>query len=186
MIFVYDGNPGHEWQSLLGDHVVLERSGNQLEGGNPEEGDILVCHRVQSESVERQLRSFADAGVIVVEVGADTAETRPAEGNYYRRAKGVAVIDAHFTTCFRFFREQLQRPGMPAWQLLEGPPPPDALLAYHLLDLLRGDNAADRAREALVDDARKEAQTIAAAEGIPTLAAIDDPVQRREFLRTCS
>lgn len=188
IVFVYDGNPGHIWQRLLGDHVLLHRAGDRLEGGTPINGDILVCHRVQHESIRNRLRTLADAGVIVIEVGQDTAPSSPAEGNYYRRAKGVAVTDPHFTSCFQFFRDQLRLTGRnPGWHLLEGPPAPDAVFAYHLLDLfLRNDPKSTVMLPALRAAAIAEAQVIAGTNTIAPLEDIDEATQRRTFLLACS
>lgn len=192
MLFVYDGNPGHEWQDLLGDHVALETRGDRLAGGSPRPGDVVVCHRVQSEAIGRQLRAFARAGVFVVEIGSDTAPEEPAEGNYYRRARGVSATDTHFRACFAHFAHRLAATGNPEWPLLEGPPAPDALLACHLLALLVDDPEARKARDELRQAALEEATTIVDSTGIPWDASqpsraperrdLDDIAKVRDFL----
>lgn len=185
-IFVYDGNPGRDWQKMLGTYVPLERAGKCIEGGNPIAGDVVVCHRVQHESIASALLAFAGKGVFVIEVGGDSARQVPPNGNYYRRAKAVSIFDHHFKACFRFFREHLEKTGTPAWRLLEGPPPPDALLAYHLLDLLPDDEVAVEARRRLAEIAANEVRGIAEATGIPPMVKLDNSEQRRAFLLACS
>lgn len=187
LVFVCDGNPGHEWQKLLGDHVRLYQRGNNLvrdpAGNLPVLGDILISHRIQDPVIRQRLEGFSVAGVVVVEVGTDSSESKLPASNYYRRARGVTKVDPHFAACFGCFREDLASRGYPTWALLEGPPPPDALLAYHLLGLLQGDPDAATERRRLAEYATKEARTMAEATGIDSLDNLDDAEARRRFLK---
>lgn len=190
-VFLYDGNPGqHEWDELLGERTELQWDGENLcsEGERPlpGAGDTLICHRVQLEEIECQIKNYAANGIFVVEIGGDTRKLGQPIGNYYRRARGVGRTDHHFRACFRFFLERLEAMSTPEWHLLEGPPPPDALLAYHLLALLPDDHAAIEARQELAATAIAEAQSIAEATGTPALAQLEDAQERRTFLKQCS
>jgi hypothetical protein len=188
-LFVYDGSSGtHAWSDLLGGgrFTNLERQGDALVGGEPTAGDVIVCHRVESPAVARRLQELAACGVVVVEIGTDgAAETTP-QGNYYRRARGVGMTDPHFKACFAHFTHVFSSTGKPDWQLLEGPPPPDALLAYHLLGLRRDDEEASTRRQALRVEALQEARTIAAVGDMSFEEAdIDDPAKVRDLLKGC-
>ena len=94
--------------------------------------------------------------------------------------------DHHFKACFAYFVKRLQQTGEPEWQLLEGPPAPDALLAYHLLGLLQEDGEAAEKRNVLRAEAELEARTIKEATG-GTADALDleKAEDVRAFLRKC-
>lgn len=81
--------------------------------------------------------------------------------------------------------ELLQPHDVIPWEQLEGQPPPDALLAYHLLCLVE-DGVQDDDRERLKRVALAEADAIASTRGIPRLTDIEDVKIRRDFIRNCS
>lgn len=185
-IFVLDTKPNpRRWDQILPSGARRCSVSGSTISPRPQPGDVLVFH--EDSGASGAVWMLASTGVLVVAINEGGGAGKEQPSGFYSRRRGVGrPTDNHFRVCFAQFWQRLEETNTLDWQLLEGPPPPDALLAYHLLDLLRGDDAADRAREALADAAREEAQTIAAVEGIQPLAAIGDPVQRREFLRRCS
>lgn len=191
-VFVHDFEIGYEssrdWQELLGNHTVLSWDGVQLAGGDPAPGDVIVSHREPSD-VRAVFETLAKNGSFIIYVRQHDIREGGPQGKTYKRKKGVGKrTDPHFAACFNFFLRRLHDSGQADWELLEGPPPPDALLAYHLLGLLpAADKDASALREALVETAKAEVQAITKVNpSIPPLASFDDPNQRREFLRMCS
>src|SRR5574337_276451 len=111
----------------------------------PESGSLLVCHQLVDDDKPVVAELLAE-GVYVLRVSRSNGKGLLDDGSY-ERIRPVQTSDTAFNSCFRRFREDLEAIGRPDWSILEGPPAPDALLAYHLLDLLRGDEAADRSEE---------------------------------------
>ena len=188
-IYVCDSERGsarrRPWQNLVGAHVDLYWDGSQPSGGTPTQGDIIVCHGPREE-LKSWLETLSQNGVFVINVRQNDVPRVAPVGNCYTRAKGVGnPIDIQFAACFSYFVTCLEESGIIDWELLEGPPPPDALLAYHLLDILADPMAVD-AREALAGVANAEAHAIASASnGIQPLRNLNDPAERRQFLRMC-
>lgn len=156
----------------------------------PASGAVLVCHQLDDGDrpvVDELLRD----GVFVLRVSRTPGDGLLKDGSYARK-KVVQTADASFATCLRRFVDDLKETGRPNWLLIEGPPPPDALLAYHLLALLAGDPDADKEREALRPKALREAEDIATILGLGSekgLTDFEDPEKgaerRRAFLREC-
>lgn len=191
-VYVFDSEirDGHrrKWSELVGDHVTLKWKARGLAGGEPSRGDIVVCHRVETYA-QAVIEDLARNGVFIIHVsGYDSVSQKAESDNVYRRARRVTTSpnDMHFSACFKFFRMSLQEHGSPDWRLLEGPPPPDALLAYHLLCLLPGDSAAEAICNQLSNLALAEAGAIATLNpNAEPLDDLDDPVKRRAFVLAC-
>ena len=193
-LFIYDGNPGHDWEAMVGEHALLVELGDGLAGGAPVVDDVLLCHRIAIPAIESQIQSWASAGVVVIEVSSNKGTREPPRDTYYRRAKEVGANNAHFAACFRNFVRNLKQGTPPPWHLLEGPPAPDALFAYHLLSILPDDDvAARKKRDELCTAAWDEVAAIRAAyvpkectnATLPEFDKIDNAEQRREFLKAC-
>ena len=154
----------------------------------PRPGEVLVFHE-QEGPIGAEVRELAAQGVLVIAVSLGGGDGAEITDGYYRRRRGVdKPTDAHFEACFSRFIEHLEQTGAPDWRLLEGPPAPDALLAYHLLAILTGDPEADRELKAVRAKAVGQAEAIATIMGLDPakhLGDIDKPEKRREFLREC-
>lgn len=128
----------------------------------PKPGDVLVFH--EEELAEVVALSRQGVRVIAVNQGEDSRGLGP-DGIYYRKrgvAKPTVGYDTQFAACFANFLIRLDE-GLLDWALLEGPPAPDAMLAYHLLGLLRDRDQADSERAARRRQATEEAGMIMSA-----------------------
>jgi hypothetical protein len=195
-VFVLDldssGDTRRHWNEILDSHrectwyapLDADRSGRV--DPRPTEGAVLVCHQ-WDEAVLNAVKDLAKQGVVVVLVSLASDKGQQLAPGIYRRGRSVGrPTDPHFKVCFQWFIGNLEANNTPDWKLLEGPPPPDAMFAYHLLDLfLKDDPEAEDARRALRATAIAEAQAIAGATPIPPLEKIDHAAQRRVFLRAC-
>jgi hypothetical protein len=183
-IFIYDTGTGRAWEVMFPEAVLLESpERGALSGGVPVNGDLLICHRPDEE--RHRLEEYAAVGVLVIEIAGHERDRRQPVGTFYQRARAVADgVDPKFQACVRNFQQSLEGLDGPNWSLLEGPPQPKNLLAYHLA-CARG--AADTAqRVALKERAVLEANAIADAMNRRRLEDIDDAAKRLEFIRECS
>lgn len=198
-VYVLDldrGSDARVWNEILGTYRtcnwVPSITANESDRVSPEppKGAVLICHQ-WSDAALCAVTRLASGGVYVVLVSLAPGDGRELASGVYRRRRPVAKrpSDRHFKACFEAFLRDLDANGAPDWRLLEGRPPPDALLAYHLLGLLLNDPLAITKRQMLSANAIAEAKAIAEipdSPGIPPLVALDDPRQLREFLRACS
>lgn len=189
-VFVLDeGGTARDWSGMVHPSKKLEwnNASREWRPQTPKSGDVVLCHSL-TDGAKGAVSKLADDGVFVVVVsgggGAGTVEKKI----YYRRAVVTEGCDKQFSAYFKCFREDLEAEKTPNWKLLEGPPPADALLAYHLLGLLPGDDEASQARVKLRSRALTEATVIALATGISGLADsdIDNQEKLREFLEHCA
>lgn len=198
-VYVLDldrGSDARVWNEILGTHRAcnwvpsITVNGSDRVSPEPPKGSVLICHQ-WSDAALRAVTRLASGGVHVVLVSLATGDGREVASGVYRRRRPVAKqpSDRHFKACFEAFLRDLDVNGTPNWKLLEGRPPPDALLTFHLLGLLPNDAEAIMQRQMLSANAIAEAKAIAEipdGPGIPPLVALDDPQQLREFLRACS
>jgi hypothetical protein len=187
-VFLVDCKGGRTWEDILIAGFTESRLVSPTCGRinpAPEAGDVLVFHE-ELGTLKKAVEEMGKKGVWVVAVSEDGGDDADGSTGYYQRKRGVEKpTDDHFKACFRHFVERLKVTGKPEWQLLEGPPAPDALLAYHLLRLLPDeDNEIKEARKELRAPALDEAKTIAdAAEFLGwTESDIDDREKLHDFL----
>jgi hypothetical protein len=153
----------------------------------PVAGSVVVCHRL-SDGAFARIVQLADGGVVTIVVSGSHGTGTEGPTNLYRRHAPVGLgCDNRFSGLFARFRSALENDELLDWKLIEYPPPPDALFAYHLLSLLpSADVATGAALQAICKEAIDEAETIAGATGATELGNIHDAERRREFLRKCS
>lgn len=189
-VYILDIKKGRAWEKLLPVGSV-SCSYNPVDGLDSEgmlSGDILVFHH-QDGTVNEAVKTLAKRqGVLVVAVDASGGTGREDPVGFYHRKRGVdRPTDDQFRGCFSNFIKNLVDRGEVDWQLVEGPPAPDALLAYYLLlRALPRDPEAIRKRQGLRSDALDEAAKIAAAKStFFAEAVLDDASALRELLRDC-
>ena len=146
-VYVFDGKGGRTWNEIIGPFTPCEWKSSTL-CPQPQRGDVLVFHQ-QSGDVQKAVEYLGAQGVWIVAVGMGEGKGQLMGRSYYQHGRGVSKpTDNRFKVCFKHFMERLKATGTPKWQLLEGPPAPDALLAYYLLGLLpEGDKKAEEARD---------------------------------------
>ena len=176
------------WAKMIPSVVELswDNGKQSLAPETPAACSVVVCHRL-SDGAFGGISRLASGGVFAVIVAGSHGTGREDPPNLYHRGAPVGLgCDNRFAVLFARFCTALESNGTPAWNLVEAPPPPDALLAYHLLSLMPEDASARATREALRVSAIVEADAIAEASDSPKLGNIDDAGKRREFLRTCT
>lgn len=179
-VYVLDTAGGRDWPQVVPESLQLDVVRGELDP-EPQPGDVIVFHE-EGGALLTTVQGLAQRGVQVVAVNEGGGEGEEVSPGFYRRRRGVGKpVDAHFRSCFVHFFKQLKATGQSNWALLEGPPAPDALIAYHLLGLLPEDAEAMAARRQLVGAALEEGKVIAEANELPT--PTETEIQDRQYLR---
>lgn len=179
-LFVLDDKGGRTWQAIAPQAKELLVDDKRVVGTVPS-GDVVIFHE-ESGTLAAQAKDFAKHGAIVIAVNLAGGDGKEQIKGYYQRKRGVdKPVDPHFSACLRSFITHLERAAEPDWSLIEGPPAPDALLAYHLLGMLPDDADAVSARRDLLGAALEEGRVIAEANELPT--PTETEIQDRQYLR---
>lgn len=171
--FVWDFERCHVSSSLRGDSICPRVP----------DGEILVCHDL-SQSAAKLVHACAKRGVLVIIVNAGGGQGWSNDGLIYHRKLPVSKpVDHAFGVCLAAFARHLAEKKQADWTLLEGPPAPAALMAYHLLGLLEGDDRPKDLEQTALEEAKAEVTEIARATSIEPIKDLHDREQRRQFLQ---